>query len=80
MKKEPGIDLVKIYERDKIPEFENAHFKIEKFIKNVFYQMKVQELANKGLIRPAKKGKKQWELPQKFPGKPLSEYLKEIRE
>jgi hypothetical protein len=37
-------------------------------------------LAEKGIIRLATGGDVEIDIPPKFPGKPLSEYLKEIRE
>lgn len=40
----------------------------------------IKELAEKGLLRLAINSKGEIEIPPKFPGKPLSEYLKEIRE
>ncbi|MEO0302122.1 MAG: hypothetical protein ABIM98_09170 [candidate division WOR-3 bacterium] len=43
-------------------------------------KLKIQKLAKKGLIRIAKRKNIKWCTPPKFPGKPLSEYLKEIRE
>ncbi len=48
-------------------------------IEEILLRLKVQDFVKKGFIRPAMK-KVVAEIPPKFPGKPLSEYLKEIRE
>lgn len=44
------------------------------------YQKRIQELAKKGFVRLATGEKVEVKIPPRFPGKPLSEYLKEIRE
>ena len=49
-------------------------------VEDVLLQSKVQEFAKKGFIRLATGKKVEVKIPPKFPGKPLSEYLKEIRE
>ncbi len=43
-------------------------------------ESKARDLAKMGLLRLATGNKVEIILPPKFPGKPLSEYLKEIRE
>lgn len=50
---------------------------IKKFDKVV--KRRAQKFAKKGFIRLATGGKVEVKIPPKFPGKPLSEYLKEIR-
>jgi hypothetical protein len=42
--------------------------------------LKAKELAEKGLLRLATNSEVEIDIPPRFPGKPLSEYLKEIRE
>lgn len=58
-----------------IREFEEGKRKV----KEMFMQIRIQQFAAKGFIRTATK-RMRANLPPKFPGKPLSEYLKEIRE
>ncbi len=66
---------------------------LKEFYRNRFYESrkkqfslsnvvesKLQELETKGFIYLAKGKKVKVELPPKFPGKPLSKYLEEIRE
>lgn len=70
------IDLAKTYKKKQVSEFESGRDEIEE----ILLQPKVQEFAEKGFIRLAAKKRVVAEIPPKFPGKPLSEYLKEIRE
>ena len=70
------IDLPRIYKEREIPEFEEGYQEIEK----ILVQIKLQELAAKRLIRLASGKRVKVEMPPEFPGKPLSEYLREIRE
>jgi len=53
---------------------------LEEKNKDQIVESKARDLAKMGLIRLATGGKVEINLPPKFPGKPLSEYLKEIRE
>lgn len=53
---------------------------LEKKYRGKIAESKAQNLAKMGLIRLASGNKVEIALPPKFPGKPLSEYLKEIRE
>jgi len=73
-----SVELSKIYKKEQIPEFEMGYHKIEEITKEISYQSRVRELAEKGFIRSATK-KVHWDIPPKFPGKPLSEYVKEIK-
>jgi len=60
----------------------NGKIKMPKQYKTeeTLYQKRVQEFAKRGFVRLATGEKVEAKLPPKFPGKPLSEYLKEIRE
>lgn len=69
------VDLMKIYKKEQIPEFESGRSKIEEILGKI----RVQKLAARGFIRPASKKEMKWDMPPKFPGKPLSEYVKEIK-
>jgi len=61
-------------QKDKTIYITYANFQLEDTI------LKTKELAEKGLIRLATDSKVEIDFPPKFPGKPLSQYLKEIRE
>lgn len=66
------IELTRIYRKEQIPEFEMGRVEVEEIIG-------LQEAIDRGFIRLATK-KVPAVIPPKFPGKPLSEYLREIRE
>lgn len=75
------------YQKEQICDFEEGYQKVEEIIANiklsvkeVIANIKLQELASRGLIRPASGAKIEISLPPKFSGKPLSEYVKEGRE
>ena len=53
---------------------------IEEKYKDKIAESKARDLAKMGLIRLATGNKVEIVLPPKFPGKPLREYLREIRE
>lgn len=74
------IDLPKIYKNEQIPEFEKGHHRMEELSKEMAFQLKVRDLAEKGLIKLASGEKVEIRIPPKLPGKPWSEILKEIRE
>ncbi len=74
------VDISKIYDEKQREEVEEGYHKFEDIYRRILYELKIQELAEKGFIRIAKRKNIKWCIPPKFPGKPLSEYLKEIRE
>ncbi|MEW6607727.1 MAG: hypothetical protein AB1414_09805 [bacterium] len=75
------IELQKTYKEEKqISEFKRSFRETEDITKEIFYQSKLQELAEKGLIRLASGREVEVKIPPKIPGKPWSEILKEIRE
>lgn len=76
MSDELAIDLHKIYEPEKIPEFNKGCSEIEE----ILLQLRIQESVAKGLITLTSGKRVKIKNPPKFPGKPLSEYLREIRE
>lgn len=73
-------DLSRIYKGKQIHGFEIGRYKAEGLTKEVLYQLKIRELAEKGLIGLASGEKVEVRIPPKLPGKPWSEILKEIRE
>lgn len=66
------LELYKIYKEAQIPEFERSYWETEEIIR-------FQEFVAKGFIYPATK-RIYWEIPPKLPGRPLSEYVKEVKQ
>jgi hypothetical protein len=75
-----AIDLSRIYRPERVAEFEAGCDEMRAAIKEVFFEERLQELAARGFIRLATKEPIQWDMPPKLGGRPLSEYVKEIRE
>jgi len=75
MKEAIPIDLTEIYSKEVLPEFDRGRKEIE----GILLQIKLHDLEARGLIRLASK-QVHWEMPPKFPGSPLSEYVKEIKQ
>lgn len=74
------VNLQRIYKaKEEILEFEIGFRRVEELTAKIRYQSRIRELAERGFIRLATK-KVHWDIPPKFPGKPLSEYVKEIKE
>jgi hypothetical protein len=75
-----AIDVSKIYRPERIAEFEAGCDEMLAAIQEVLMEEKLQELAAQGFIRLATKGLVHWDTPPRYAGKPLSEYVREIRE
>ena len=76
MSKAIAPDIYKTYEKQQIDEFELAFRKTEEIIAYI----RLQEWSARGFIRIASGKKVKIGIPSKFPGKSLSEYLKDMRE
>lgn len=74
------IDLPRTYKKSQISKFEKTRQETEEITKEILVERKIQDFAAKGFIRLATGKRVKVEMPPKFPGKPLSEYLREIRE
>jgi len=79
MNKALTIDLPRIYPNRMLPQVESEFETGFRETDELMLRLKLQELAEKGFIRLATKSIPA-KIPPKLPGKPLSEYLKEIRE
>jgi len=75
-----AIDVSRIYRPERAAEFEAGCDEMQAAIKEVFLDERMQELAAQGFIRLATRESVQWDMPPKLGGRPLSEYVKEVRE
>lgn len=76
MSNELVIDLKKIYKKEMISEFNKGSSESEEILIN----LRIRESIVKGFIIPVSGKRVNIKTPPKFPGRPLSEYLREIRE